>query len=119
MVDLVAVIPIRREDEVLGVSKRGPYEPNLGDNSKKQYYNIYKLLFEGVILLYECVGKLLVEKGELDATKSKELTTKLGIKISLTITQNRELDRNVEWGYILTVKEFVKVFKGKLVGEWP
>ena len=74
------VIPIRWEDEVLGVSKRG-------SQCDMTTTSVNILFLEDVILLYDYYGgKFVAGTGELDANESKELSTKLGIKISLTIT---------------------------------
>ena len=47
---------------------------------------VCKFLLEDTTCRYRCVGKIVVEKGELNANEARELFDNLGIKLPLTTT---------------------------------
>ena len=51
---------------------------------------VCQFLIEEVICRYGCVGNIVVDRGELDAAKAKEIFNRLGVKLSLTTAYNPE-----------------------------
>ena len=47
---------------------------------------VCKFMLEDVTCWYGCVGKIVVDGGELDANEAKELFMRLGVKFSFTTT---------------------------------
>ena len=45
---------------------------------------VCRFLIEDVICRYGCVGKIVADRGELDAEEVEELFDRLGVKLSLT-----------------------------------
>jgi hypothetical protein len=83
----------------------------------KETSSVCKFLLEDVICRYGCVGKIVADRGELDANEAKEFFSRMGIKLSLTIAYNLEANGKVERGHSPIVKALVKACQGK-VGEW-
>jgi hypothetical protein len=51
-------------------------------------------LIEEVLCRYGCVGKIVVDRGELDAQEAEEPFDRLGVKLSLTTAYNlRQMGR--------------------------
>ena len=57
---------------------------------------ISKFLLEDVICGYGCVGTIIADKGELDSDEAKEFFSRIGVKLSLTITYNPEANGKIE-----------------------
>ena len=70
-----------------------------------------------MICRYGCVGKIVADRGELDAEKAEELFDRLGVKLSLTIAYNPEANGKVERGHGPIVKALVRAC-GDQVGNW-
>ena len=66
---------------------------------------VCRFLIEDVICQYGCVGKIMADRGELDAEEAEELFDRLGVKLSLTTAYNPEANGKVERG---VVKIFVR-----------
>ena len=49
---------------------------------------VCRFLIEEVICRYGCIGKIVADRGELDAHEAEEMFEHLGIKLSLTTTYN-------------------------------
>ena len=54
---------------------------------------------EDVICRYGCLGKIVADRGELDAEEAEELFHRLGVKLSLTTAYNPEANGKVERGH--------------------
>ena len=67
---------------------------------------------------YGCVGKIIADRGELDAQEAEELFDRLGVKLSLTTAYNPEANEKVERGHGPIVKVLVWACGGQ-VGNWP
>ena len=78
---------------------------------------ICKFLIEDVICRYGCIGKIVVDRGELDAEEAEELFDQLDVKLSLTTAYNPEANGKIEWGHSLIVKAIVHECEGR-VGDW-
>jgi hypothetical protein len=74
----------------------------------KETSSVCKFLLEDVICRYGCVGKIVADRGELDANEAKEFFSRMGIKLSLTIAYNLEANGKVERGHSPIVKALVK-----------
>ena len=59
-----------------------------------------------MVCRYGCVGKIVANRGELDAQEAEELFDRLGVKISLTTAYNPEANGKVERGNGPIVKAF-------------
>jgi hypothetical protein len=80
----------------------------------KETSTVCKFLLEDVICRYGCVGKIVADRGELDANETKECFARMGIKLSLTTAYNPEANEKVERGHSPIVKaNLVKAFQGK------
>ena len=79
---------------------------------------VCRFLVEDVICHYGCVGKVVADRGELDAQQAEELFGRLGVNLSLTATYNLEANRKVERGHGSIVKALVHACKGR-VRNWP
>ena len=77
-----------------------------------------QFLIVEVICRYGCVGKIVIDQGELDAREAEELFRRLGVKLSLTTAYNPEANGKVERGYGPIVKALVRACEGQ-VGNWP
>ena len=75
-------------------------------------------LIEEVVCRYGCVGKIVADRGELDAQEAEELFDRLGVKLSLATVYNLEANGKVERGHRPIVKALVRACKGH-VGNWP
>jgi hypothetical protein len=73
---------------------------------------------EEVVCRYGCVGKIVADRGELDAQEAEELFSRLGVKLSLTTAYNPEANGKVERGHGPIVKALVRACDGQ-VGNWP
>ena len=69
---------------------------------------VCRFLVEDVICRYGCVGKIVADRGELNAEEAEELLNWLGVKLSLTTTYNLEANRKVERGHRPIVKALVR-----------
>ena len=56
----------------------------------KETSSICKFLLEDVICRYGYVGKIVADRGELDANEAREFFSRMGIKLSLTMAYNPE-----------------------------
>ena len=63
-----------------------------------------KFLIEDVICRYGCVGKIVADRGELDAKEAEELFDRLGLKLSLTTAYNPEANGKIERGHGLIIR---------------
>ena len=79
---------------------------------------VCRFLLEDVICRYGCVGKIVVDRGELDANESKEFFSRIGVKLSLTMPYNSEAHGKLKQGHKPIVKALVKSCAGKL-SKWP
>ena len=79
---------------------------------------VCRFLIEEVVCRYGCVGKIVADRGELDAQEAEELFDRLGIKLSLTTAYNLEANGKVERGHGPIVKALVRACGGQ-VGNWP
>ena len=68
---------------------------------------VCKFLLEDVIYRYGCIGKIVVDRGELDVNEAKEFFSRMGIKLSLTMAYNPETNGKVEHGQGSIVKALV------------
>ena len=79
---------------------------------------VCRFLIEEVVCRYGCVGKIVADRGKLDAQEAEELFDRLGVKLSLTTAYNPEGNGNVERGHEPIIKALVRVCGGQ-VGNWP
>ena len=79
---------------------------------------VCKFLLEEVVCRYRCVGKIVADRGELDAREATELFERLGVKLSLTTAYNPEANGKIERGHGPIVKAIVRACNGR-VGNWP
>ena len=64
------------------------------------------------------MGKIVVDRGELDAHEETELFERLGVKLSLTTAYNPEANGKIKRGHGPIVKAIVRACNGR-VGNWP
>ena len=86
--------------------------------TNKTIVTVCKFLIEDVIYRYGCVGKIMADRGELDAEEAEELFDRLGVKLSLTTAYNPEANGKIERGHRPIVKAIVHACEGR-VGDWP
>ena len=79
---------------------------------------VCRFLIEEVVCWYGCVGKIITDRGELDAQEAGELFDRLGVKLSLTTAFNPEANGKVERRHRPIVKALVQACGGQ-VGNWP
>jgi hypothetical protein len=79
---------------------------------------VCRFLIEEVVCRYGCVGKILADRGELDAQEAEELFDRLGVKLSLTTAYNPEANGKVERGHGPIVKALIRACESR-VGNWP
>jgi hypothetical protein len=79
---------------------------------------VCRFLIEEVVCRYRCVGKIVVDCGELDAQEAEELFDRLGVRLSLTTTYNPEANEKVEREHEPIVKALVRACEDQ-VGSWP
>ena len=79
---------------------------------------VCRFLIEDVICRYGCVGKIVADRGELDAEEAEDLFDWLGVKLSLTTAYNPEANGKVERRHGPIVKALVRACEGR-VGNWP
>ena len=84
----------------------------------KETSSVCRFLLEDVICRYGCIGKIVADRGELDANEAREFFSRMGIKLSLTTAYNPEENGKVERGHGPIVKALVKACHGK-IGDWP
>ena len=60
---------------------------------------VCRFLLEDVICRYGCVGKIVADRGELDANESNEFFSRFGIKLSLTKAYNPKANGKVQRGH--------------------
>ena len=89
-----------------------------GALQNKTTATVCRFLIEEVVCRYGCVGKIVADRGELDAQEAEELFDRLGVKLSLTTTYNPEANGKVERGHGPIVKALVRACGGQ-VGNWP
>ena len=65
---------------------------------------VCRFLIEDVICRYGFVGKIMADRGELDAQEVEVLFDRLGVKLSLMRAYNTEANRKVERGHGPIVK---------------
>lgn len=70
-----------------------------------------------VICRHGCVGKIMADRGELDAKKAHEFFVKMGIKLALTMAYNPEGNGKNERGHSPIMKALVKAYNGK-TSDW-
>jgi hypothetical protein len=73
---------------------------------------------EEVVCRHRCVGKIVADRGELDAQEAEELFDRLGVKLSLTTAYNPEANGKVEHGHGPIVKALIRACEDQ-VGSWP
>jgi hypothetical protein len=79
---------------------------------------VCRFLIEEVVCRYGCVGKIVADRGELDAQEAEELFDRLGVILSLMTAYNPEANGKVERGHGPIVKALVRACEGQ-VGNWP
>ena len=79
---------------------------------------VCKFLIEDIICRYGCVGKIVADRGELDAEEAEELFDRLGVKLSRTTAYNPEANGKIKWGHGAIIKAIVRACEGR-VGNWP
>jgi transposase InsO family protein len=60
---------------------------------------VCRFLVEEVVCRYGCVGKIVADRGEVDAQEAEELFDRLGVKLSLTTAYNPKANGKVERGH--------------------
>ena len=75
---------------------------------------VCKFLIEDVICRYGCVGKIIVNRGELDAEEAEELFNRLGVKFSLTMAYNSKANGKIEPGHGTIVNAIVRACEGRV-----
>ena len=75
---------------------------------------VCRFLIKEVICRYGCVGKIVVDRGELDAEEAEELFDRLGVKLSLTTAYNPEANGKIERGHGPIVKALVRACEGRV-----
>jgi hypothetical protein len=97
MVDLVTMplgvgqmryLVLAREDQMNQVEGRAL--------QNKTTTSVCRFLVEEVVCRYGCVGKIVANRGELDAQEAEELFDRLGVKLSLTTAYNPEANGKVK-----------------------
>jgi transposase InsO family protein len=78
---------------------------------------VCRFLIEEVVCQYWCVGKIVADRGELDAQEAEELFDRLGVKLLLTTTYNPEANGKMERRHGPIVKALVRAFGGQ-VKNW-
>ena len=86
--------------------------------TNKTTTGVCKFLLEDVICRYGCVGKIVADRGELNAHEAIEIFERLGVKLSLAISYNLEENGNIERRHGPIVKAIVRACDGR-VGNWP
>jgi hypothetical protein len=79
----------------------------------KETLSVCRFLLEDVICRYGCIGKIVADRGELDANEAREFFSRMEIKLSLTTTYNLEANGKVKHGHGPIVKALVKACHGK------
>ena len=63
---------------------------------------------------YRCIGKIVADRGELDAEEAEELFDRLGVKLSFTTAYNPEANGKVKRGHGPIVKALVRACGGQV-----
>ena len=77
-----------------------------------------RFLLEDVIYWYGCMGKIVANRGELDAQEAEELFDRLGVNLSLMKSYNLEANGKVGRGHGSIVKAIMHACDAR-VGNWP
>ena len=85
---------------------------------KMKYLVLAREVLEDVVCRYGCLGKIVADRGELDARKALDVFERLGVKLSLTTAYNPEANGKIEQGHGPIVKAIVWVCNGR-VRYWP
>ena len=75
---------------------------------------VYKFLLEDVMCQYRCLGKIVADKGELNADEARELFDCLGVKISVTTAYNLKANGKIKRGHSTIVKQLLGLTLGRL-----
>ena len=75
---------------------------------------VCKFLLEDVVCRYRCVGKIVADRGELDAHEAMDLFEQLGVKLSLMTAYNPEANGKIERGHGSIVKALVRGCNGRV-----
>ena len=79
---------------------------------------ISQFILEDIVCRYGCIGKIVVDRGELNSDEAREFFDRIGIRLSLTTTYNPEANGKIERCHSPIVIALGKACKGK-VGNWP
>jgi hypothetical protein len=83
----------------------------------KRIAGVCRFLIEEVVCWYGCVGKIVVDRGELDAQEAEELFDRLGVRLSLTTAYNLEANGKVECGHGVEYGLLMAVFTLSISGR--
>ena len=86
--------------------------------TNKMTTTVCKFLLEDVVCRYGCVGKIVADRGELDAREAMDLFEGLRVKLFLTTAYNPEANGKIKQGHGPIVKALVRACNGR-VGNWP
>ena len=64
--------------------------------TNKTTADVCNILLKDVVCRYGCVGKIVADRGELDAREAMDLFERLGMKLSLTTAYNPEENGKIE-----------------------
>ena len=119
MVDLVMMLMGEGQKRYL-VLARGDLTNQVEGRAltNKTTTTVCRFLIEDVICRYGCVGKIVANRGELNAEKAEELFDRLGVKLSLTTAYNPGANGKIERGHNPIMKAMVRTCEGR-VGNWP
>lgn len=84
----------------------------------KSTESVCQFLLEEVVCRYGCIGKVVADRGELDADEARIFFSRLGIKLPLTSAYNPEANGKIARGHPPIVKALAKACNGKM-HEWP
>ena len=79
---------------------------------------VCQFILEDIVCRYGCIGKIVVDRGELNSDEAREFFDRIGLRLSLTTSYNLEANGKIERGRSPIVKALAKACKGK-VGTWP
>ena len=79
---------------------------------------VCQILLEEVFSTYECVGQVIVDRGELYSDKAREFFAKHGVRLTLTTTYNLKANGKIKRGHSPIVKALAKACDGR-VKDWP
>ena len=75
---------------------------------------VCKFLLEDVICRYGCVGKIIVDRGELDAGEARKFFGQIGVKLALTTAYNPKGNKKSKRGHPPIVQASAKACKGRV-----